>query len=264
MTQTPSTLISLRAFVEECIADANIIRSTYTDGMNSNAQDNALGAATARGELRDTAVRSGFLGTNLPNAAIGATVEPNNVSASWNDASKSLAEIASSRFYVEDILSSVDAHLAQASQAFRQLVETATRLANHRLSDLFELPANSYTTQRYKRWAAEHGAQFTVPQLIIFDATAREATKLLSTRNRRKITRKLPSIYIIAVLGSKLLILLFWLLLLLWQLLDSSLLDTPKVRRDKLRRFTKCLSPPPDQPLTKIPSVKPNAPNALA
>lgn len=115
-----------------------------------------------------------------------------------------------------------------------------------------------------EKLGARHGTQFTIRQIIAFEAVARTAERLLSTRDQRKISGKLGYIRWAASFGSKLLILYAGVMSILCHLLGKDLLETQKLRGERLRRLVKCLSPPPVQPLSRLPKVKPNAPNIAA
>lgn len=115
-----------------------------------------------------------------------------------------------------------------------------------------------------EKLGARHGTQFTVRQIIAFEAVARTAERLLATRDRRKISGKLGYIRWAASFGSKLLILYAGVISILCHLLGKDLLETQKLCGERLRRFVQCLSPLPVQPLSRLPKVKPNAPNVAA
>ena len=163
-----------------------------------------------------------------------------------------------SHSFVDELQESLRTYETQEAERFKKLTRAITHVRTLGEAET----SNRYIRDEFKRLIARHGPQFTIRQALLLDAISRTAEELLSTRNRRKIAKNLSYMVYAASSGSKILLFYLWLLLLLSSLIDSDLLDPPQLH--KLRQSIKCLSPPPDQPLNKIPKVKPNAPNIIA
>ena len=220
------------------------------------AQESPLAALQAM--LKDMALNSGELSDGVPSVTglSGLTYIP-GVSGTLPDTGFIDSYLDDLRESIRDYAEELEHLSCVPSTAFPESVQlptwrehTSTLGAAHNV-DLEKL-------------GARHGTQFTVKQVLAFEAVARTAERLLSIRDRRKIASKLGYIRWAASFGSKLLRLYVGLLYILWHLLGKDLLTTQKLCNKRLRRFVKCLSPPPVQPLSRLPKVKPNAPNVAA
>lgn len=250
------------------------LRDSVIAGAAATSYDNTLApelytAGTVAADLRDVALQAIDRELASASAASSYSLAINSKVDILNDLAGSVGGafggIALDTSYLDDIRGSVSSYFTQEFEAFKQITSAAVIEAArpHTISEAYS--SNRFTNKdEIERLIARHGPQFTMGQALLLEAAAHTAEKLLSTRNRCKIARKLSYISYMASFGSKILRLYTWLLLLMWRLLDSDLLDSPQLRSDKVRRSIKCLSPPPDQPLSRTPKVKPNAPNAAA
>lgn len=158
---------------------------------------------------------------------------------------------------ITELRESLRTYGTQEAEKFKQYSRAVTPLLT-----LGKMQSSDRYSNKVKRLIARHGPQFTMQQALALEEIARKAERLLSTRNRRKITKNLALVLWGASFGSKILLSYLWLLLLVWRLLSDDLLDPPQLH--KVRQSVRCLSPPPDQPLDRLPKVKPNAPNITA
>ncbi len=222
------------------------------------------GVSAAVDSLRASALQMDLGDTALSRGAFSMVTGPDSLSA-LQSLGNDFAPPAFHKSYLDDLHESLHSFRAQELGTFRQITRAAA-IETTQLRALCDVhSSNRFVDEdEIKRLIARHGPQFTMRHVLILEATARTAEQLLSIRNRRKITRKLSYISYMASSGSKILLLYTWLLLLMSKLLDSDLSDSPQRRSDRVRRSIKCLSPPPDQPLSRTPKVKPNAPNIAA
>ena len=222
------------------------------------------GVSAAVDSLRAGALQMDLSDTVQPTGAFSMVTGLGSLSA-LQSLGDSFAPPAFHKSYLDDLRESLHAFRAQELETFRQITSAAA-IETTQLRSLCDVhSSNRFVDEdEIKRLVARHGPQFTMRHVLILEATARTAEQLLSIRNWRKITRKLSYISYMASSGSKILLLYKWLLLLMSKLLDSDFSDSPQLRSDRVRRSIKCLSPPPDQPLSRTPKVKPNAPNVTA
>lgn len=233
-------------------------------GLSDLLPADVYGASAVVDSLKVSALQAGLSDAALSGSAFPTMTGLNSLGTlrSFND---SFATPTFHKSYLDDLRESLLSFQAQEPGTFWQTTSEAVFEAAHLRTIGEAYSSNHFKDEdEIKRLIARHGPQFTMRQALLLEATAHTAEKLLSIRNWRKIARKLSYIIYMASSGSKILLLYVWLLLLMWRLLDSDLLDSPQLRSDKVRRSIKCLSPPPDQPLSRTPKVKPNAPNVAA
>lgn len=167
--------------------------------------------------------------------------------------------------YLDDLQESI-------RDLYAELAEHLDRVPSAVLPKSIQIPSwRQYTSALgvapnvdLEKLGARHGTQFTVRQA--FNLRGRCPDGGTSAVNEEPTEdREQARIHPLgASFGSKLLRLYVGLLFILWYLLANDLLTTQKLRNKRLCHFIKCLSPPPVQPLSRLPTVKPNAPNVAA